>query len=325
MGKDLASRLTAAINKQFSGSASLASAGRSRSEVRLTVPTGIFALDHYVIGLGGLPCGRMVELFSEEGGGKSSLVYAAAAGAQQAGGTAVLVESEASFSEERARVFGVDTGKLVLVEAAAAETGMALEGVLQRIETIAHGVKPADGPVLVAWDSLAATPTAEEVKNGVVGDEMASDRAKTLSRACRALSGLAATSGICLLVVNQTRTKFGGGWGGPDYTTPGGKAVKFHSSLRLQILGGAAVKDHGRHVAKDVTIMAAKNRHAPPWRKARVRLDYATGWDDVWSTVSMAKDFGVVPKAAHYTEATAAQGREALTALWAGEAADGDA
>lgn len=319
MAKSLAERLVATINKEFKGGAGMAGSGRSRSEITAVIPTGITPVDHYVIGCGGFPCGRLTELFSEEGGGKSSLVYAALAGAQRIGGTAVLIESEASFTKSRASTFGVDVDNLVLVEAGGDATALSIEDVMLRIEAIAKSLDKKDGPVLVAWDSLAATPTNSELANGIIGSEKVAERAKVLSRACRVLAGLASRHNIALLVVNQTRATFGGGWGGPSVTTPGGAAIKFYASLRLQIMGGAAVKEGTRHVGKDITVIAPKNKMASPWRKARVRLAYDQGWDDVWTTVSLAKDLGLVAKGARYTQEVADGVRDALLANLKGE------
>ncbi len=323
MASKLSRLLVDAINAEFNGGAAIVSEGRARSEITKVVPTGIDAIDHYVIGCGGFPCGRMTELFSEEGGGKSSLIYAALAGAQRAGGTAILIESEEAFQSDRAAVFGVDCDDLVLIEAGPESLSLSIQDVLKRIESLGKTLgadDPDAGPVLVAWDSLAATPTDLEIANGVVGEEMASDRAKILSRACRSLAGQASKYNYALVVVNQTRTAFGGGWGSSDVTTPGGKAVKFYASLRLRIMGGAAVKNKlGEHIAKDITVIAPKNKMTGPWKKCRVRLNYATGFDNVWTIVSKAKDLKLIPKGARYSQAVADEVLPRLMAALNGE------
>ena len=259
-GIALAARLVDVIRKAHGKqSAALADKGTVVSEITRVCRTGISAIDNWVIGCGGLPCGRLIEIYSDEGGGKSTFMAGAAAAAQADGGVAIIMETEKSLQLARLRVFGVDTSALVLLEP---ET---LEDVLEKAETVIKSIPPGAGPIFLAWDSLAQTPTKAEVENGVIGDEMASDRAKTLSRACRTLAGLASKHNVCIFVINHTRTKFGGGWGGEDVTTPGGKAIKFYASLRLRIMGGAAIKDaRGVHIGKDITIMAVKNKMAPP-------------------------------------------------------------
>ncbi len=314
----LAERLVGAIRVAFGkNSAMLAGRGRPVSEVTKVVPTGIDVVDNWVLGCGGLPCGRLIELYSDEGGGKSTMMMTAAACAQRLGGVAIIAETEKSLTVTRLRALGVDPDQLVLLEP---DT---IEDVLRQAEMVITAI-PANspGPVLFAWDSLAATPTKEEVENGIVGDEMASDRAKTLSRACRVLAGLASRHNVCVLVVNQTRTKFGGGWGGEDVTTPGGKAIKFYASVRLRIMGGTAIKDTlGVHIGKDVTVMAVKNKLASPWRKARARLRYATGWDNGWSDLSLAKDMKLLPEGTTAIPKGFAEAKAALAVFYSTRAA----
>lgn len=295
---DLLVKITEKINAAFGkGSALvLGSGAEMRSEVTDVIPIGIDVLDHYVLGIGGLPCGRVVELYSEEGGGKTSLLMAALAGAQREEGLAVLEETENALQSERLVVFGVDQERLLIVQP---DT---IEEALQEMQTILEALPKSGKPTLIGWDSLAATPTKAEVEGGVASDKGYDERARILSKAFRQIVPLTAERNACVLIINQTREKFGVVFGDKT-TTPGGKAVKYAASLRLQILGGKAVKVGDSHAGKDVTIIASKNRLAPPWRKARVRLRYDTGWDNEWSTLEFAKDLEIIEQDAVGPEA----------------------
>jgi len=300
--------IAAAINKAFGKGAAqvLGDDAEVRGEVTDVIPLGIGVLDNYVIGVGGLPCGRVVEVYSEEGGGKTSLLLAALAGAQREGGLAALEETENALQTDRLVVFGVDKEQLLVAQPDS------MEEVLQEMQLILEHAPKGGGPILIGWDSVAATPTAAEVEGGIAPDKGMDVRAKILSAAFRQLVPLAAEKRACILVVNQTREKIGVMFGDKT-TTPGGKAIKFAASVRLQILGGKAVKRGEGHVGKDVTIIASKNKLAPPWRKARVRLSYDSGWDDEWSTLEFAKDLQIIEQDARGEQALA-EAREKLAA-----------
>jgi recombination protein RecA len=260
----------------------------ARGLVEEVIPFGIAALDHYVCGCGGLPVGRLTELFSEEGGGKSSLTLAALASAQREGGIAILSESEHGLDESRVKVFGVQPDNLGLLQPDYME-----QAVLQ-MEAALNAIPKGVGPNLLAWDSVAATQTKGEYEGGLDGDAVVAERARLLSKACRILLPLASEKRTALLFVNQTREKIGVVFGDRT-TTPGGKGVKFAASLRIQLFGGKSIKDGVQHTGKIITVMGVKNRFAPPYRKVRVRLDYATGFNDVWTTINHAKELGVLP------------------------------
>lgn len=288
----------------------------AKSEVTEVVPFHIGPLDHYVIGCGGLPVGRLTELFSEEGAGKTSLLWHALAQCQAEGGVAALIETENGVSRERAATFGVDLSKLILIEPESMEDALAaMELVLSRM--------PTDGkaPNMLGWDSVAATPTKGEVEEGLTGDLAVGRRALLLSNACRVMKDMLPKARCAGVFVNQVREKIGVLFGDKT-TTPGGRAIKFTASLRIQLLGGAAVKDASGHVGKDLTVIAVKNRFAPPWRKVRVRLDYHRGWDTDWTTLTHAKTLGLVPKSLTLTPRHVEQARLALVAAkWGNDAA----
>lgn len=282
----------------------------AKSEVTEVVPTGIAVIDNYVLGVGGLPVGRMVELFSEEGSGKTSLAWQALGACQKAGGVGVLVESESAISEERAKLFGVDPDKLLLVEPDN------LEDAFERMEEILKALpKDRQAPNLWVWDSLAATATKAEIEDGMIGDAAVAERARLMSRVCRVLGPLLPQTRTAALWINQIRANIGVMFG--DKTmTPGGKAVKFYASARLSLLGGKKVdsKDSDEHAGKDITVLAVKNKLATPWRKARVRLNYRNGWDDAWSTFQFAKLAGYIESKTKLSDKACEAARMALEA-----------
>jgi recombination protein RecA len=304
---DTAARIQAAIAKEFGkGSAQLLR--EDQLEIpREVIPTGLEVLDNYVFGVGGLPVGRVIELYSEEGAGKTSFGHTFLGAAQRAGGAAVLVETEHAFDPTRAPVFGVEVPDLVVAQPDH------LSQVMREVELLCdHIGKAKIGPSVVVWDSVAATPTQTEFEGGITGDGgHGADRARELSRAMRILTKKVDESRLVLVCINQIRENIGVMFG-DKYTTAGGKAIKFHSSIRVQLLGGAGVKRGTEHVAKDITVMTVKNRLAPPFRKARVRLDYEHGWDNDWTTLNHAKDKGVVAKDAKVGKRSMKEAREAL-------------
>lgn len=312
-----AASLAESVNKDIGAD----SAGTFAASPRVvaSIPTGITVLDRYVLGCGGLPIGRIVEVYSEQSAGKSSFALQCLAAAQRAGGTSVLIETEQALETERASTFGCALEDVVLIQPDH------IEGVLEAIESVMKRARRK--PLLVVWDSVAATPTKREIDEGLTGSVAIGERARVLSAGCRLLTGMAAERSASLLLVNQVRDAIGVMYG-DKWTTPGGHAVKFAASIRLQLFSGKSVKDGADHIAKAVTFSAVKNRFAPPYRKAKVRLNFATGWDDAWSTLEHAKARGLAKDSARgakaLAEAQAALGWEA-TGEVPGEGFDDDA
>lgn len=279
----------AALRKKYGkDSAGTLSAG-GKSTVTEVISSGVDVIDRYVLGCGGWPVGRISEVYSEEGGGKTSLMYAALASVQREGGIAVLAETEQGLNAERAAEFGVNVEDLLLLEPATVEKcgGM--------IEDTLAALKGSGVPIFIGWDSLAATETDEEYEKGASERDQMGARGKASGRMMRALAPLISKSRAHFMVINQTREKMGVAFGDKS-TTPGGKAVKFAASNRVQLLGGKAVKRGDEHIGKIITVMGTKNRFAPPWRKARVRLLYSGVWDNDWSTMEHAKTAGLMAR-----------------------------
>jgi recombination protein RecA len=294
--------------KQKKTSAALLSGG-SNSEVKAVIPTGIDVVDHHILGIGGWPCGRIAEIYGGEGTGKSSLIFQTIAQAQLLGFPVLFVETENAIEGGRIHSFGVNLDEVIL------EQSEHIEGVIEFIEDSLESMYD-DEPCLLAWDSIAETPSrrerlAEKDSKGKLKKEMPGERAKALSRLVRIVKSRLAKKQVAALFVNQMRDKPGVMFG-EKTTTPGGHGVKYGSSIRLGVFGGAEVKQGDRHIGKAPIIRCVKNKHSPPRREARVRLIYDQGWDNLWTTINYAKDMGCIDKGLRVTEKNYAEAKEAL-------------
>jgi recombination protein RecA len=285
-------QLIASLHKQWGDESCMTlGGGECRSDVRVVIPSGIDIVDGYILGIGGWPGGRMVEVFSEESGGKTTLGLSAIAQVQRMGGAAVFIDAEHALDTRRAAALGVDLDATVLSQP---DT---LEEMLGQVETVLDTI-PAETPGIIVWDSVAAMMTAQEWEAGASGDAGRMLQVPAmLSNRLRAIMAKLTRTRVCLIAINQTRTKPGVTFGNPE-TTPGGNALKFYASMRVRILGGAKVKskgDGGEILGKDITIECVKNKLAQPFNKCRARLLFDGGWDNAWSTIGLAKDLEIVP------------------------------
>ncbi len=289
-------QIMAAINKGFKGAARPLGEG-AKSDVEEAIPSGLEVMDRYILGCGGWPVRRISEVFSEEGGGKTSLLLGALEGVQRVGGIGILVETESAIESQRAKVFGVDLDRVILLQPG--HMGEATRMIELALDSVPAGV----GPIFIGWDSVAATMSKEEAENGLPDKDSFDKRAKEMSQAMRILAPKVAAHRAHLMLVNQLRANIGVMFG-DKFTTPCGKAIKFHASIRLQLFGGRAIKDQvGQHTGKDITAVAIKNKLVRPYRKARIRLNFDTGWDTDWSTLDHAKTIKVIEPRARDMEA----------------------
>ena len=289
--------------KQQKTSAALLSGG-SASDVKIVVPTGIDVLDHYVLGCGGFPCGRIAEVYGGEGSGKSSLVFNTIAQAQKIGLPVIFIETEQAITGGRIHEFGVNLEEVILCQPDH------IDEVIEFIEDSLAAMND-DEPCFLAWDSIAETPSKREFEGGVAKKDMPGERAKSLSKLVRTTKTRLARKQVATLFVNQIRDKPGVVFG-PTTTTPGGHGVKFGASIRLAFLGGEAQKIGEEHVGKKPLIMAMKNKFAPPMRKARVRLDFEGGWNNQWTTINYAKDKDLIAAGCRVTDKNYAEAKKAL-------------
>lgn len=293
------SKAITAIDKGFGPGAAVMMGGSViPSTITEVIPTGISVIDHAVLGRGGLPVGRMVEVFGPESIGKSSFIFQCLAQAQrEEDGIAVLAESEQALEQTRFEAFGGDPERLLLMQPDS------LEKMLGQFEMLLDNLPEKHGPILFAWDSIAASPTEDEVKKGLMGEAAVAEKARCLSHACPLMLSLAIKHRVCLLFVNQVRDKLGGGGFGPKTTTPGGHAVKFFSTARIAMsyVQGGTIKQGIDTIGRVAKFTADKNKMSPPFKSAEVKLDFEKGWDNIWSTLAYAKDRKLIPDGARAT------------------------
>jgi recombination protein RecA len=298
-------RLASVLNKEWAGKVVLGR-GETGGSVDEALATELDVFDHWLLPIGGLPIGRISEISGAEGGGKTALAMAFIGAAQRVGASTMLVDAEHSYDAERASVLGADPDRLVV-------------GVPDHMEEAINMMRRAldnhdpSAPLLLVYDSVASNAANAKALEGDAGYRRVGDKPLLLSEELPKLVQQLKSARAQLLFINQERTDIKVRFGDP-ITTPGGRALKFYASWRLRVLGGKAIKDAktGDHVGKVITALVTKTRFSPPFRKARVRFDYETGWNNVWTTLEHAKTRGAVQTRA--TKGTKAY-LEALDAL----------
>jgi len=287
------------IERQF-GKGSIMRLGQRETFAIESISTGSISIDH-AIGIGGVPCGRVVEIFGPESSGKTTLALSVVAQAQKRGGIAAYIDAEHALDAEYARKLGVDIDNMLVSQPDSGEQALEIAEMLVRSNAVD----------VVVIDSVAALVPRAELE-GEMGDSHVGLQARLMSQALRKLTAIVAKSRTCLIFINQIREKIGVMFGNPE-TTTGGRALKFYASVRLDIRRIASLKEGEEVIGSRAKVKVVKNKVAAPFRQAEFDIEYSEGISKTGEIIDLGVEHKLVIKSGAwyaYGDMRLGQGRE---------------